>query len=174
MVGRKIASRLGVVDGVVTRSLLEARWIKFFTLLNIPVEYEPERFPDTITAIGYLPDLLIHDSIYVEIKPHYSVFVKEYKRPYGFVRANRKDLLVVIGRPPADMVIVLHRRKDNSVGKQIITDGFTWGEDRRVEARLREKYFASMANDVAKGASNMQTCLIRAIDKNFGGKIGNR
>lgn len=161
---RGVSSRLACVSGVVTRSLLEAKWLRFFALLNIAADYEPERFPDGMTEIGYLPDMYIHRSIYLEIKPTYRVFADEYRRPYGFVRTTGRSLLVSIGEPPGETVLVLCRRNNGSVGKQVITDGFTWGDKAGEPEMLQERYLASVANDIAPSSARMPTWIARAMD----------
>lgn len=51
------------VCGTRVRSLLEAKWVSFFSLLGIPFCYEPFETP------GYIPDLLLGGSALAEIRP---------------------------------------------------------------------------------------------------------
>lgn len=97
---RSRAGSLRLVDGVFVRSILEAVWLRFFKALEIEAVYEPERFPDGVTRIGYLPDIYLPEmNLYVEVKPTYAIFQREKDRPEGFVRVTEKRLMVVCGDP---------------------------------------------------------------------------
>lgn len=112
---RDIESKICVVGNNVVRSILERRWILFFKRLGINFEYEPERFPDGVTNIGYLPDILIYKELYLEIKPTVEIARQEIRKPYGFVRETNKRLLIVIGDPPAERITAIIRRENNTV-----------------------------------------------------------
>lgn len=54
-------------NGYRFRSRLEARWAVFFDTLEIPYEYEPEGFD--LKDFWYLPDFLLGQCLWAEIKP---------------------------------------------------------------------------------------------------------
>ncbi len=112
---RKIKSKSHIILNEQVRSLLEKRWLLFFKALGVKFEYEPERFPDGISNIGYLPDILIHKKLYLEIKPSIEIARAEMKRPYGFVRSTGKRLFIVIGDPPGDIVIAIYKAKNEFI-----------------------------------------------------------
>jgi len=118
---RDIESKMYAVKGDVVRSLLERRWLLFFSRLGIDFEYEPERFPDGVSSIGYLPDILIHGKLYLEIKPTLEIARQESRKPYGFVRQTNKRLLVVIGAPPGERMIAIIKTEDNKVAHRDVS-----------------------------------------------------
>lgn len=63
-------------DGVMFRSMTEAKWSAFFGALGIRYEYEPGRF-DLSTGGSYLPDFWIPAfKAYLEVKPANEVIRK--------------------------------------------------------------------------------------------------
>lgn len=118
---RDAESKICAVDNDVVRSLLERRWILFFKYLNIDFKYEPERFEDGISNMGYLPDFLIHENLYLEIKPTIEIAREELKKPYGFVRKTNKRLLIVIGNPPGERILAIFRSDNNKITYKDVT-----------------------------------------------------
>lgn len=59
-----------VYKGYRFRSRLEARWAMFFDSLDLPYSYEPEGFD--LDGTWYLPDFLIANELWAEIKPNLS------------------------------------------------------------------------------------------------------
>lgn len=118
---RDAEAKLCVVGKDSVRSMLERRWLLFFKRMNIDFEYEPERFPDGVSNIGYLPDMLVHGELYLEIKPTVEIAREEIRKPYGFVRETNKRLLIAIGEPPGDRVIAIMRLDDGRVTYKDVT-----------------------------------------------------
>lgn len=85
------------------RSQLEARWAVFFQCSGIPWQYEPHSvtLPD---GRAYLPDFVVWDSIYCEVKP----YAKESEKALSFALANpRLWVLLLAGLPDYQMHEVL-------------------------------------------------------------------
>lgn len=153
------------VDGIIVRSMLEASWLKFFNLLGVDAEYEPGRFPDSISTIGYLPDYYLPEAcIYIEIKPTYEIYLQERARLIGFTRATSKDLLVVVGKPPGRQLFLLHKRPDGKVIANMLEDTFCWSENPSFEMKQRERAVAKRAVDFVRDQTKLDTWLMRAMD----------
>lgn len=65
------------------RSQLEARWAVFFSYSQIPWKYEPQSV-DLPDGRSYLPDFVVWDSIYCEVKP----YAKSSEKALAFAVAN--------------------------------------------------------------------------------------
>ena len=110
---REYESKTCVVDNVVVRSILERKWALFFKYLKIKFIYEPERFQDG-TSVVYLPDFLIHDKLYIEIKPSIEIAMKEIRKSHEFVKRTDKRLLLAIGNPPGDKILAIVKQGNNT------------------------------------------------------------
>jgi hypothetical protein len=64
-----LTPRPTTVYGCNFRSQLEARWAVFFTYAGIPWQYEPRLLP-LPDGRNYLPDFLLWDSVWCEVKPY--------------------------------------------------------------------------------------------------------
>lgn len=85
------------------RSQLEARWSVFFRCSGIPWQYEPHAvtLPD---GRSYLPDFVLWDSVYCEVKP----YAKASEKALAFATANpRLWVLLLAGLPDYRMLEVL-------------------------------------------------------------------
>lgn len=160
---RDVDAKLHVVSGSKVRSLLERRWIIFFNYLGVDVEYEPERFKDGVSNIGYLPDMLIHEKLYLEIKPTIEILRDEIKKPYGFVRNTGKRLLIVVGNPPGDMVLAIFKRENNSVGYKYVRDVSWHSLSKRNDIDIHKEKSAAMSamNNID---SSLSTPIARCLD----------
>jgi hypothetical protein len=77
-------------EGCRFRSRLEARWAVFFDTLGLKWRYEPEGF-SIDWAVNYLPDFLVDDVGWIEIKPNtetdnrkWEAFCLAYQELDGF------------------------------------------------------------------------------------------
>lgn len=87
-----------VWNGYRFRSRLEARWAKFFSVLGLRFEYEPEGF-DLGAAGRYLPDFFLPDiRWFAEAKPSTFKTVEEDKVA-AFVKITSHNLLMLDGPP---------------------------------------------------------------------------
>lgn len=132
------SSRACSIDGYIVRSELEARWIEFFRRIGVDVIYEQERMPDGLSRIGYLPDLVIHREICMEIKPSEEVARAEAAKPFGYVRETGKALVIAVGPPPGDAVGVITRRHDKSIKFDYLRN-FNWGLNNSQAQRQAER-----------------------------------
>lgn len=85
------------------RSQLEARWAVFFRCSGIPWQYEPHAvtLPD---GRSYLPDFLLWDSVYCEVKPYGN----SSEKALSFALANPQlVVLLLAGLPDYRMLQVL-------------------------------------------------------------------
>jgi hypothetical protein len=161
---RDVEAKIHVVNGDTVRSFLERKWALFFKYLNINFIYEPERLPDGVSAIGYLPDFLIHEKLYLEIKPSIEIARQELNKPYGFVRETNKRLLVVVGDPPGETIIAVFKQKDGSIN----TNDVSWISWESLDSKTdidicRETAAANYAkNEVIIG---IETPIARCVDR---------
>jgi hypothetical protein len=82
------------------RSRLEARWAVFFTVLEVPYDYEPEGY--RFERYAYLPDFLMPSwNVFVEIKP-IKPRIDEMQRFIAFAQHAEKSLLIFYGNASAD------------------------------------------------------------------------
>lgn len=94
--------------GCCFRSQLEARWAVFFRCSGITWKYEPQAvtLPD---GRAYLPDFLLWDSIYCEVKP----YAMPSKKANTFAVANpQHTVLLLNGLPDYSMFRVLGLSRD--------------------------------------------------------------
>ena len=88
--GKSIAPVETTYRGVRFRSRLEARWAVFFHEIELPWEYEPERFMLSSGEI-YIPDFRLDGHVWAEVKP-----------PHGDLAKPRlfDDMIIVLEGPP--------------------------------------------------------------------------
>lgn len=101
--GYRLAATPARAYGCSFRSQLEARWAVFFQCLGIPWQYEPHpvTLPD---GSSYLPDFVVWDSVYCEVKP----CAMASEKASAFALANpRPWVLLLAGMPDYRMVEVL-------------------------------------------------------------------
>jgi hypothetical protein len=90
------------------RSQLEARWAVFFCCSGIPWQYEPHavKLPD---GRSYLPDFLLWDSVYCEVKPYGN----SSEKANAFAVANPQHIVLLLnGLPDYGMFRVLGFSRD--------------------------------------------------------------
>lgn len=106
--GYRLAAAPTRAYGCSFRSQLEARWAVFFHYSNIPWRYEPHSvtLPDGKT---YLPDFLLWDSIYCEVKP----YANSSEKANSFAVANPQLVVLLLnGLPEYAMFRVLGVTRD--------------------------------------------------------------
>lgn len=103
----------GIVDGVVFRSMLEARWAKFFSLIGLQWIYEPETF--NRGKDQYRPDFLVEGLGYVEIKPEIRFLEESGKRITECLGMLNKPLYVFACPSVAFRGAVLALFKDDKI-----------------------------------------------------------
>jgi hypothetical protein len=82
------------------RSRLEARWAVFFTVLEVPYDYEAQGY--NFEEYAYLPDFWIPSwNVFVEIKP-FRPDADEMRRYIAFAKHAEKSLLLFYGNASAD------------------------------------------------------------------------
>lgn len=92
-----------VYGGFRFRSRLEARWARFFDLLNLPWDYEVQGY-DLGSAGCYLPDFVLgHDRVdaYVEIKPRPPISHEAKGKLYELAEGSGFPVLLFRGDPVA-------------------------------------------------------------------------
>lgn len=94
---RKIKPIQTFYKGYHFRSRLEARWAVFFETIGAKWQYEVEGYE--FDGIRYLPDFIIDDYLYVEIKPQSFASDDECMKFARFVRTKRRNLFLVCGEP---------------------------------------------------------------------------
>lgn len=174
MTGRDIKSKITVVDGVMVRSQLEAKWLRFLSLLDIDWIYEPERFDIPSNKTGYLPDFaILNKKHYVEVKPTWEIFKAECKRPVEFVNTTGLNLLVVIGRPPGGECFLIIRGSTCQRVKRLKVrffsspqfSGITFlDEVQRQGALLRASTLANTANGIYASSVCIGTHIADALE----------
>lgn len=93
------------------RSRLEAKWAKYFDLLGIEYEYEPEGF--VFEDDTYLPDFKIMGNLYVEVKPTIPS-LEYFKKLHTFILNKDCCLLLLVGEPKPGDHIFLQKDHENS------------------------------------------------------------
>ena len=93
---KALAPRPTSLYGCNFRSQLEARWAVFFTYAGIPWVYEPHllTLPD---GRGYLPDFLLWDSIWCEVKP----FLAPSDKAQALALSEPDRTVLLLDGPPA-------------------------------------------------------------------------
>lgn len=96
-------------NGYRFRSRLEARWAVFFDTYGIDYEYELEGF-ELGNGLRYLPDFFIPSlDIFVEIKPNRNFSLQELKKIDSFALGGDKHLLLVMGTPTNEEMVLINR-----------------------------------------------------------------
>lgn len=121
------------VDGLLVRSRLEARWLRFLTLLEWPIEYEP------IDLNGYIPDFVImgRRSLLVEVKPAFTYAEcvdLALLKSVGATRSCGRELLVVGASPFLEGDLQSEDRWEHSIAGVIFQrcdspDGYSLSPD---------------------------------------------
>ncbi len=92
------------------RSRLEARWAVFFTDIKFEYEYELEGYKLPSGAC-YLPDFYLPKfDAWVEVKPHKRIPIQDLKKVVEFALEGEKNLLLIIGTPSNQTMLMLNRR----------------------------------------------------------------
>jgi hypothetical protein len=98
-----LTPRPTTVYGCNFRSQLEARWAVFFTYAGIPWQYEPRLLP-LPDGRNYLPDFLLWDSVWCEVKP----YMKPSDKAEALALANPQQPVVLLdGQPEYSMYMRL-------------------------------------------------------------------
>lgn len=96
-------------NGYRFRSRLEARWAVFFDESAIDYEYELEGFE--FGGVSYLPDFYLDSmGVFVEVKPDKQLSDDEIKKMVLFSADSDKPLLLIVGIPGSEEMMLLGRR----------------------------------------------------------------
>lgn len=100
------------------RSRLEARWAVFFDTMKIKWQYEPEGY---VLENGewYLPDFLLEDSLYAEVKPAEPT-QEDWSKIKSF--AQEMPIVLLIGIPDMCPYTVFGQTDDEQHYGRILAD----------------------------------------------------
>lgn len=94
-----------VYNGIRFKSKLEARWAKFFDLIDTPWQYEPRTFYLPSAGV-YTPDFRLGDKCWLEIKPKVwawesdeSVQIPAMKKMAELCHVTKEDAIICYGPP---------------------------------------------------------------------------
>ena len=98
---RQIKALPSFYAGVKFRSRLEARWARYFDLIGVDWQYEPEGYE--LPSGNYCPDFLCNDSrlqaFYVEVKPDEQGKSLVQQRLIDLCRMLTTTVVCVVGNP---------------------------------------------------------------------------
>jgi hypothetical protein len=96
------------------RSRLEARWAVFFDAFDVDWEYEVEGY--NLGAAGYyLPDFVVCNGLFVEIKPGDATLGDAYTKCEALHKQSSRDVLLLKGNPRDHIGIVWSSDPDTSL-----------------------------------------------------------
>lgn len=96
-------------NGVVYRSRTEARWAKFFDLINVSHYYEPEGF--SLKSGYYLPDFLLKRgdyTCYAEVKPVGGFHKNALDKAFDLCADTGRPVLLLEGPPDTKEFFCFH------------------------------------------------------------------
>lgn len=127
------------------RSRLEARWAVAFDAMEFRWAYEPEGF--TTPFGGYLPDFLVNDVAWAEVKPTNPALISEneWARMEWFAKNNPSKALLVLCGEPRPMRTVFFGRLDEHHDRHDVIAGYARGEGGPPDERWERAVAAARA-----------------------------
>lgn len=99
--GRQIAPLATRYNGVLFKSMLEARWAMYFDLVRVEWRYEDEGY--RLPSGPYLPDFWLPDlEMHAEVKPDKGFSLQELTKCHDLFEMTGNAVLLLDGLPRAD------------------------------------------------------------------------